>query len=565
MLAVQVELLTGRYVASAYNDRSQVEWPPHPARLYSALVATWAETGASETEGAALDALANLPAPSLHVPEIQRPRDASTYYVPVNDASGIRTYASNWRTMQEAWAERDRLEGERRQSEDPKAQRKLDKQISRLTKTIAKEREKVASFKPGKGDGALELLPEGRTKQPRQFPSVAPDIPEFTLIWAEATGMDHHLKALDHLLARVHRIGHSSSLVLLRRLQEAPEPNWLPHEDGDVAVRWVAPGQRQALTEYHALHQGVEPRVMPAVTVAYHRAEALNEEAEVTRSTLAGDLIVYERSGGLPVPITQSVPLAETTHRALVKMAESLAGGGVHSAVSGRDVNGKVTRDPHVLILPLPYVASRYADGGIMGIAFAIPQDVTEEGRLQILRALGRWEKAGNPEDRLIKVHRPRSGPLELRRILGKSDRYNLQPSTWCRASRSWISVTPIALDRNPKTLWASSAEAARKGEQRAVETISKACERIGLPRPERVDVERTPPLLGTEPVASHPPFPSRGRGPRRVQVHARLRFPTPVRGPIALGAGRFRGTGLLRPTRDSSVELQARNSEEMP
>jgi CRISPR-associated protein Csb2 len=563
MLAVQVELLTGRYVASAYNDRSQVEWPPHPARFYSALVATWAETGAPEAEGAALDALADLPAPRMHVPEIQRPRDASTYYVPVNDASGIRTYASNWGRMQEAWSKRDTLEVERKQTEDPKAQRKLDKQIARLTKKIEKEREKVASFKPGKGKGALGLFPEERTKQPRQFPSVAPDTPGFSLIWAEATGVEHHLQALDNLLARVHRLGHSSSLVLLRRVAEAPEPNWSPHEDGDTAIRWVASGQRQALAEYHGLHQGVEPRVMPAVTVAYGRAEALGE-AEATSSNLAGDLIVYERSGGPPVPITQSVPLAETIHRALVKMAEPLAGGGVHSAVSGRDANGKATRNPHVLILPLPYVASRYADGGVMGVAFAIPQNVTEEGRLQILRALGRWEKAGNPEDRMIKVHRPQSDPLELRRILGKSDRYNLQPSTWCRGSRTWVTVTPIALDRNPKTLWASSAEAARKGEQRAVETICKGCERIGLPRPERVDFERSPPLLGTEPVASHPPFPNRGRGPRRVQVHARLRFPTRVRGPVALGAGRFRGTGLLRPIRGSLVELQNRNSEEM-
>lgn len=565
MLAVQVELLTGRYVASAYNDRSQVEWPPHPARLYSALVATWAETGAPEDEGAALDALADLPAPSLHAPEIQRPRDASTYYVPVNDASGIRTYASNWQRMQEAWSERDMLEVEREQAADPKEQNKLEKQVARLTRKIANEREKVASFKPGKGEGALELLPEGRTKQPRHFPSVAPDTPRFTLIWAEGTGMEQHLRALDNLLARVHRLGHSSSLVLLRRLKQAPEPNWVPHEEGSTAVRWVESGQRQALAEYHDLHQGVEPRVMPAVTVAYHRAEALREEAAASRSNLAGDFIVYERSGGPPVPITQSVPLAETIHRALVKMAEPLPAGGVHSAVSGRDTTGGVTRDPHVLILPLPYVASRYADGGVMGVAFVVPQDVTEEGRLQILRSLGRWEKDGDPEDRVIKVHRPQSNPLELRRILGTSDRFNLQPSTWCRASRTWITVTPIALDRNPKTLWARSPKSARKGEKRAVETICKACERIGLPRPERLDLEQTPPLRGTEPVGAHPAFPSRGRGPRRVLVHARLRFPESVRGPIALGAGRFRGTGLLRPIRGSLAQSQNRNSQEAP
>ena len=40
MFAIRVECLTGRYVATAYDDRSRAEWPPHPARLFSALVAT---------------------------------------------------------------------------------------------------------------------------------------------------------------------------------------------------------------------------------------------------------------------------------------------------------------------------------------------------------------------------------------------------------------------------------------------------------------------------------------------------------------------------------------------
>ena len=43
MIAIEVELLTGRYVATSFNDRRVPEWPPHPARLFSALVATAAE------------------------------------------------------------------------------------------------------------------------------------------------------------------------------------------------------------------------------------------------------------------------------------------------------------------------------------------------------------------------------------------------------------------------------------------------------------------------------------------------------------------------------------------
>src|SRR5690606_13655907 len=42
-MAVAVELLTGRYVATRFNDRDRPEWPPHPGRLFSAAVAAWAE------------------------------------------------------------------------------------------------------------------------------------------------------------------------------------------------------------------------------------------------------------------------------------------------------------------------------------------------------------------------------------------------------------------------------------------------------------------------------------------------------------------------------------------
>ena len=39
MLSIEVELLGKRYAATAHNDRGRAEWPPHPARFFSALVA----------------------------------------------------------------------------------------------------------------------------------------------------------------------------------------------------------------------------------------------------------------------------------------------------------------------------------------------------------------------------------------------------------------------------------------------------------------------------------------------------------------------------------------------
>ncbi|MFN8876672.1 MAG: type I-U CRISPR-associated protein Csb2, partial [Gemmatimonadota bacterium] len=48
MFALRLDLLTGRYAATSFDDRRRAEWPPHPARLFSALVATWGEHEPSE-------------------------------------------------------------------------------------------------------------------------------------------------------------------------------------------------------------------------------------------------------------------------------------------------------------------------------------------------------------------------------------------------------------------------------------------------------------------------------------------------------------------------------------
>ena len=40
---IEINFLTERFTATFHNDRRQSEWPPHPARLFSALVAAWAD------------------------------------------------------------------------------------------------------------------------------------------------------------------------------------------------------------------------------------------------------------------------------------------------------------------------------------------------------------------------------------------------------------------------------------------------------------------------------------------------------------------------------------------
>ncbi len=90
MLAIEVELLTGRYAATAHNDRRRAEWPPHPARFFSALVAALHDNEqVDHAERMALQWLERQGAPSLWVdPESKvGRRDVHDVYVPVNDVT----------------------------------------------------------------------------------------------------------------------------------------------------------------------------------------------------------------------------------------------------------------------------------------------------------------------------------------------------------------------------------------------------------------------------------------------------------------------------------------------
>ena len=81
MFVISVELLAGWYVATAFNNRTRAEWPPHPARLFSALVAAWGEGEVSSERGqrerAALQWVERLPAPIVLADEVTGELDSA--------------------------------------------------------------------------------------------------------------------------------------------------------------------------------------------------------------------------------------------------------------------------------------------------------------------------------------------------------------------------------------------------------------------------------------------------------------------------------------------------------
>ncbi len=569
MTVIEVSFLTGRYSATSHHDRAEPEWPPHGARLFSAMVATWADAELpDDAERAALEWLEGRPPPRITAPEAVGRRVVS-HFVPVNDASVIAPaqYQHRANALAELIAQwEDQVEASKGE---------VTKRVERLQDKINKERD-VDSLAGKVGNtneaSALALLPDGRVKKERHFPSVTlvePQVsgpscdrlrtlprvglaPSVTFAWDDGAPPEV-TEALDGLLGRVTRLGHSSSLVSCRLRDEEPVATHAPGR-GTLMLRWVRPGQLAALEEEHQRHQAIRPRSLPFRGVRYSEAEP--EKARTSdpmRPSTAGDWIVFEvEPSHRRLPITRTVELARVLRESVLShVPDPLPEG-----VSGHLPDGTPTGSPHLAFLALPNVGHEHADGRIMGLAVVLPTELDTAARDATLRGIGAWERECG--DEALELRMGRGGVVEMRRRRPPFALVSLRPRVWARPSRWWASATPVALPAHPGNLRRGSPAARDKAWARAAEAVAKSCEHVGLPRPVDVRVSLVPSLIGARPTNDFPVF-RQGRGAgggvvRRL-VHASVEFAEPVGGPLVLGTGRFVGLGLMRPVDEAATD----------
>lgn len=556
MFCITVELLTGRFVATDYADRQEAEWPPHPARLFSALVAAYADLPNAD-ERAALEWVETLPPPLLAATQAAR-RDVLTVFVPVNDTSVVGSFEDKAAEVAQAEAAvaDAAVVGDRRKL--AAAEKQLDK--ARKVFLDSTRRATAAEIKVSDSEiaAAESLLPDQRKRRPRTFPSVCPVEPRFSLVWPEIDPPEHLLAALNRLCARVVRLGHSSSLVSLHIPPVAPPPTLRPDPDGPLTLRVVQPGQLTRLEESFMLHQQTAPRVMPA---AFQRYAVVNQSAETVaaaESCFSADWIVLRRVDGDRLPISVTVALATAVRGALLHHAPDPR----DELLSGHAREGQPALGDHLAIVPLPFVGRPHADGELKGVALVFPRGADGGARRAVYQAIGAWEQASRKGDYAAAEHPPlsvfmgRPGKVSLE-FAEDNLAHTLLSTSWCSDSRHWASVTPVALDHNPGELRrrpdADPATETTRIEavvRRAEASVCRAVTRVGLPEPTAVVLSPQPSVVGSRPCRGFPGFVS-GRHPR-VLVHVTLSFAEPVRGPLLLGAGRYYGYGLLRPVEES-------------
>jgi CRISPR-associated protein Csb2 len=191
-----------------------------------------------------------------------------------------------------------------------------------------------------------------------------------------------------------------------------------------------------------------------------------------------------------------------------------------------------------VAFAALAAVGHPRSDGALLGAAAVLPRELEDGGgsaeRRAVLGALAAIDR----------LTMGAAGAWAVERVSAGATQRNLLPDTWSRPSRTWATVTPVVLDRFPDDPYSGEA----------IDIVARGCTHVGLPRPAAIALGPSSIVPGAP--AWHEFLPSRKPGkPRRPRVHAVLEFRSPVRGPLLLGAERYRGLGLCRPV-GSGVEL---------
>jgi CRISPR-associated protein Csb2 len=573
MFALRIEYLTGRCVATSYNEREAAEWPPHPARIVSALVAAWADGDPpSEDERRALAWLADLPPPALAVSRAAH-RAVVPHFVPVNDTAVLKTFHAYTDKLQRAvQAEADAAHAADRAvaAGDARTVASAGRGLEKRGKAVAAQRTRLESLlradqQPDRGrpaaaavSQAARLIPESRTRQPRTFPSVSPVDPVVHLIWPSAPDTPIG-SALDAVAARIVRIGHSASLVTCRFAHTAPAATLVPRDDGDVVLRVPCSRHIDRLVAAYGRHREIDPRVLPARFQTYGPPAAAG--GLVLESVFANDWIVLRQTAGPQLSMTVTVEVGQAFRAALMSYADDPP----PELISGHRSAGGPSEAPHMAVVALPFVGRSNATGAILGVAIVLPRSLPSAERRPVLAALARWEDAARralDDDDVdappLELRLGTRGVVQLERVAwGRAPLANLRPDTWCRAARSWLSATPVALDRNPGNLYAAEPEPAAGAHAYAAAAglIATSCERIGLPTPVRVEILPSVTMPGVAKARAFGRFPRDRDRPERVKVHAFVEFDRHVRGPVLLGAGRYCGLGLFRPVGDAAED----------
>jgi len=390
MFAIEIEYLSGVSFASKITSPSEPEWPPHPDRVFLALVAAW---GSKENpEGAdALRWLESQDPPDIVTPNVHH-RDRFVNFVPTS------SNAEN-------------------------------------TSNVFKEK------------GTLEIR-SSISRKGRHFPAtVLPDDdPTVRMIWRESDPPQDVRDTLSELASRVPHIGHSASLTRVAvadsEILKTPATYVYDNKGGNSFLRCPYKGRFDELTRkfaYSANKKHAEP--WRPSTAPERRYSSLTKSVIQSPMGDGDEWIVLSCTGSF-VPVLEAFPkVAKKMREAIMSHSEDP----IHEVISGHNPDGTVLQKPHLAIVPMANVGWMHSDGSLLGIAVILPRASghgTDERR-QIRQAVSRFLHSGGELD---------MKPFGIMTLERQDDqRLSLSPGRYTGEGKEWTTVTPIVLDHYPK------------------------------------------------------------------------------------------------------------------
>ena len=506
MLVLRVEYLTGVCIATRHNDptRSTAEWPPHPDRLYSALVAAaGSEPSASAARPDAakpvLQWLLKQGPPWLHVSHAYH-RTTPAVPMPSNPHEG------------EIWQKTDK-----------------------------------------NNPGSFTLLPVHRVKAMLPVPAVVPEEPVVYFLWPDAE-LNGYGETLRSICDCVTYLGRSRSLVRVSVEDWAPTATYVPDPAGDVQLRVPAQDRLSYLIDKHE-REGGKPE--PSPLRRYRRVDGSTPRSVGHRSMFNRFWIFRPASGDPVLPVETALNATRALRRSVLMQIHNVTCGctrwkeivppcrkasdcyaTIPGVLSGYATDCTPLDTPHLAFVSLPFVhpVQRHADGVIKGLAVLIPKDLDGDTAVLTMLAEALEQVAANG------VPIPGVGRWRLEEVpVDAPSLVTLDRKTWIGPSRTWTTAIPMVFGHFPKS---------SKGGEAGVVLDSLRLAGMDASSVSEIALDRHALLHGAAPSWC---FKTRREQvqevePRRRIRHVTLRFDRPVSGPLTIGALRYFGMGLMWP-----------------
>ena len=333
MFCIEAGFPAGRYYAAAPEDLTRPEWPPHPSRLFSALLAASRAPGSPvplPDADRALRWLENCAPPALYAPPADL-HPSPAVFVPPADRSS----------------------------------KKEDREH-----------------------------PVHRARKERRFPCAwILGEPRVLFLWAE-TPEEETRAILDRLCAQVTHVGTSHSMAVLKVAQPSRAANWLPDPGGRQLLRVPVQGRCQELLE---LHERLNDRKRGGAGIRRPTpmAEAFSAYRHASRQLLPQSLEFRSFHILRLLGATHDARDGRTLARALRRAVMALVGEPIPEAIHGHGKRAHAAWLPLPHVRWNPGGQPSHSRGRILGLAVAVPRDMEEGEELRLLDALAELSENG--------------------------------------------------------------------------------------------------------------------------------------------------------------------------